>query len=110
MNSTFNIERVAKKARYSTRSKTYIRFIEQNEDVEPMFTKDFFCEHPEINVFKWKCKKCGNVFESKCWEHASLNMPKIARCLKCYPLNCRESKTENEVCKYVKSVCNDKVF
>ena len=85
----------------STRwSKIYDSLLEDNDDVQPLFTKDYFCLHGN-EVLKWKCRKCGNVFEAKYKDHATQNMKKAARCLKCYPLNCRESKTENEVCMFL---------
>ena len=30
--------------------------------------------------------------------------------MNCYPLNCRESKSENEVCKYLRSICDEEIL
>lgn len=58
--------------------------------IEPLFSTEDF----EFNkILTWKCKKCGNIFQSKYdnnWEHR-------ARCLKCFPLLNGESNCEKEI-------------
>lgn len=62
--------------------------------VEPLFSLDDFKNKEELS---WKCKKCGNIFQSK----YDYNWPNRARCLKCFPLLCGESNSEKEICKFL---------
>lgn len=62
--------------------------------VTPLFTKE---ELESTSILKWKCKKCGNIFESKYdynWKHR-------ARCLKCFPLLNGESESEKEIKQFL---------
>lgn len=45
--------------------------------------------------YKWKCLKCGNVFEDHLCSH-------IPRCLKCHPLLSGKSKKEQELVEFCK--------
>lgn len=83
----------------------YSRVILANCSVEPLFTKEEFIASP-FGQLHWRCKTCGNEFYAKRYEHCSVNMMMLARCLKCYPLNCPQSKTETCVFDFVKSICN----
>lgn len=78
--------------------------------VEPMFTKE---EYNGINckqVYRWKCLKCGNEFESRIYitefDEQDRMMP---RCLVCHPYMAGESSMENEVLEFVKSIYNGKI-
>ena len=77
-----------------------------NDFVTPLFKFTDLDFHTYRNIeLKWKCKKCGNIFKSKIFEHQS----HIARCLKCFPLHPQTSKAEIEIVNYIKTFYNDEI-
>lgn len=75
--------------------------------VVPLFDVDKYngCSHGQ--VFKWKCVKCGNQFESKIQTTNHLKENRyVPRCLVCYPYveNCFKSNLENEVIDYINNI------
>lgn len=86
----------------------YDKVILADINVEPLFTKEDFIASP-FGQLHWRCRKCGNEFYAKRYEHCSANMMMLARCLKCYPLNCPQSKTETCVFDFVKSICTGRI-
>lgn len=92
-------------AKKSYMQKTF-ESLKLNDFVTPMFKFTDLDFHTYRNVkLKWKCKKCGNIFKSKIFEHQS----HIARCLKCFPLHPQTSKAEMEIVNYIKTFYNDEI-
>ena len=100
---------IVKKMTSKKLSDSYDYLIFRNADVEPLFSKEHFIEHP-FDELQWRCKRCGNVFYAKRHEHHSANMYKLARCLRCYPLHGTASRTETQVYEFVKSIYDGKVI
>lgn len=78
-------------------------------EVEPLFTVDEYCQKTPLTQFKWRCKKCGNVFVSQltiAWAN-NYDDGQVARCLNCHPLNLGKSEKRREVIKYVNSLTHD---
>lgn len=47
------------------KTNTFKWILENDKDIEPMFTLDEWLEHASCDrkhVYTWKCKKCGKVF------------------------------------------------
>ena len=75
------------------------KFIEQG--ITPLFSKTEYNGYNKI--YKWKCNKCGNIFESKIYttghnEECQL----LPHCWKCYPRLSGESKVELELLDFIK--------
>ncbi len=94
---------------------SYDRFVERWKDyVVPMFSKEEyagFAGRSHGTVYKWKCVKCGNMFEQHIHETGNvfLYMP---RCWRCYP-NMNEqgqSYKEKEVFEFVKSIYDGEII
>lgn len=84
------------KAKYKRCKSKYDNLILSNEIAEPLFTFEEYITN--INAkFKWKCKKCGDIFECGVYEH----QPYVARCLKCNPLSSTHSKNETAIIKFL---------
>ena len=89
----------------------YDKIVERfNGKVEPMFTRE---EYKGINCrqkYRWKCLKCGNEFESHIhitdFDEQDRMMP---RCLNCHPYLKGESRMENEVFEFIKSIYDGKI-
>ena len=63
------------------------------------------------NVYKWKCKKCGNEFKD--YIHKTMHIreiPYLPRCLNCYPYLAGESKQEKELLNFIKEIYKDKII
>lgn len=69
----------------------------------PLFEKKDY--HGKNNVYKWKCVKCGNKFESRiyCTGHMKNVDWFLPRCLNCYPLYKGESQKERELLEFCKN-------
>jgi hypothetical protein len=59
--------------------------------VEPLFTKEEYKGNDYEHDYKFKCLKCGNIFEGK------LYSGRIPRCYICNPKLSRTSKAEKEI-------------
>jgi len=86
------------------RTKFYNGVICKNEFVEPLFSLSDYLENAN-STLKWKCKKCGDIFECKKYEHQS----HLARCLKCYPLLSGSSTAEKDLAIFIKNLGLDVV-
>ena len=69
--------------------------------ITPLFPKEEYNGYNKI--YKWKCNKCGNIFESKIYttghnEECQL----LPHCWKCYPRLSGESKVELELLDFIK--------
>ena len=90
-----------------TQKKKYFNeVIMHNQAVEPLFTEDEWVERSgwseSTHKFKWRCKKCGNVFEgSVVYGH-----PALARCYRCNPVLQTVSNAEREVAAFICSLGN----
>ena len=77
----------------------------------PLFEK---CDLDKIRsnkVYKWKCVKCGNEFESHI--HKTMHIeefPYLPRCLNCYPYLSGYSNLEKEVLEYIKSIYSGEII
>lgn len=74
--------------------------------VIPLFTQEEYNGWKKGQVYKWKCVKCGNEFESKIQTNRLPGIDcLIPRCLKCYPkVNFKYSLEEKQVLDYVKHI------
>lgn len=85
--------------------KTYNRFQRWKDYVVPLFTVEEYTGWNRGQVYRWKCVKCGNVFEQSIhttWiDRKATNLP---RCLNCYPHNTNSSCLEKEITDFVKSI------
>ncbi|MBR4316816.1 MAG: hypothetical protein IKP65_07650 [Alphaproteobacteria bacterium] len=78
--------------------------------VEPLFDEN---EYDGVNdvVYKWKCVKCGNVFEQHIHKtQMNGDFCYIPRCLKCYPYVAGYSYMEKDVLNFIKSIYDGKII
>lgn len=93
---------VIRKSHVSNLKNSYRNCILGNSYSDPMFSEDYFIQnYTRDHVFKFRCKKCGLVFESTHFgsEHD--------RCPKCYPKN--SSHIEKEVAEFMSSFYHGKM-
>lgn len=83
----------------TNKTKRYNRVISNNKFVVPLFTLEEYLANPD-NVFKWQCKKCGDIFESTVFEHQKY----VAQCEKCYPISEPYSKMEKDIEEWLKTI------
>lgn len=85
-------------ARISKRKSSFENFIKNCKYDEPMFTLDEYLKCDKHDILKFKCKKCGNIFESHHYDgHHN-------RCPICYPVNISNSLSEIEISNYIKDL------
>lgn len=78
---TFQTQQCIDKMTYARRSIAWKRIIADISNYIPMFTEDeFMHNYTNSTYWKWKCAKCGNVFESR---HDDGHH---AVCRVCYPI------------------------
>jgi len=70
--------------------------------VKPMFNSEDYTIASEN--YKWKCKKCGNIFES------NLSNSKIPRCNKCFPNIYGTSYSEQQVSMFIESFYSGEII
>ena len=59
------------------------------------------------HIFKFRCKKCGNIIYSN-FQHFNVNGERhVCRCRRCFPTIHTRSVGENEVFEFCKSICID---
>ena len=99
----WHLDEVKMKSKLRRRKSRYDNVILPNEIAEPLFTFEEYVS--DVNArFKWKCRKCGEVFECGVFEH----QPYVARCLKCNPLSSSHSKNESAIVEFLKmNGCED---
>jgi hypothetical protein len=88
--------------KYERAKMSYENIILKNEYDSPMFSLEEYTLNRRTgkNKLKFRCKKCGNTFESvHCDGHHS-------KCPKCFPVERSFSNEEKDVVKFLKSVCN----
>ena len=57
------------------------------EYIEPLFTFEDYSGYSKNQIYKWKCKKCGNEFEQHLYHTKIFNIStRVPRCLNCYPI------------------------
>ena len=94
---------------------SYDRLSERWKDyVVPMFSKEEYsgiAVKTRGKIYKWKCVKCGNVFEQHVHETGNifLYMP---RCWHCYPNMNKQGQSykEKEVLDFVKSIYDGEII
>jgi len=82
----------------------YDRMVAKWKDyVIPLFTQDEYLGFRNHKAYKWKCVKCGNIFEQKLYvTDFSLIDRYVPRCLKCYPRLSGFSKSEKNLLEFIK--------
>jgi len=83
-----------------------------NEYVIPLFEKNELETLRSPKIYKWKCVKCGNEFESKIYTTAHIHKKKFRycpRCLNCYPKQGVISNEEIDLANSIKQKFNDVV-
>ena len=71
--------------------------------ITPLFSKKEYDGYNKI--YKWKCNKCGNEFESKIYPtHHNKACQYLPHCWKCYPRLSGESKDELELFDFIKEL------
>ena len=88
---------------------TWRRVNDQSLDAVPLFTFDDVANKTPLTVFKWKCKRCGSVFESPIDFARARCGGKLARCLKCFPVPYKKSSKQCDVYSFVKSIYSGEV-
>lgn len=76
-----------------------------NEYVIPLFDKNELEALRSPKIYKWKCIKCGNEFESKLYTTAHIHKKKFRycpRCLNCYPKQGIISNEEIDLANIIK--------
>lgn len=75
----------------------------QSKFVDPLFDCDYFVKNHKGKL-KWKCKKCGKIFET-IDDNCVLNMPLFVRCCDCYPLKTQQtSKYEDDIITFLRQL------
>lgn len=93
----WHLDEVKLKSKLRRCKSKYDNIILPNEIAEPLFTFEEYVS--DVNArFKWKCRKCGEVFECGVFEH----QPYVTRCLKCNPLSSFHSKNESAIVEFLK--------
>ena len=76
-----------------------------DKEYAPAFTYEEFISNPTENVWKWKCNRCGNVFEALYHDGGH------HRCYTCYPnTTCGTSLAEQQLAEYVQTLTHSKVY
>lgn len=104
------------KSRITRRTKYYNEKYTNNPEVN-MITpfEEYMKMNTKKDVFRWKCSKCGNEFDStidfnwalaKVFKRDNLSHS-YARCEHCHPYNKEYSQGEIELKEYVEEVCKN---
>lgn len=93
----FKTEECLRRSAIATARKSYRNFIENNDFDIPMFSEDDYANRiDEHAMLKFKCKKCGNIFEA--WHHDGHHR----HCPKCYPH--KISEPERKIAEFLKQL------
>ena len=88
-------------------SRAWKRIQKWKNHIIPLFT---FQEYEGYNkIYKWKCVKCGNIFEQKIYTTGLGESRTIPRCQICYP-NHASSIVEKELLNFIKSIYQGKII
>lgn len=89
-----------------TRIEKYINYLKTSDRLKglvyPLFSSDDYTTGHRHNLYSFKCKKCGDVFQD------NIDDGRIPRCKKCFPLD-STSIFEYEVQEFVKLIMFDEV-
>lgn len=94
---------ILEKTKTGNRRKSW-RFISSNAMVEPLITEDEYLNIDDItkdNAIKFRCRTCGEVFES--WWYAGHSRP----CPKCFPCG-GYSNVEIQIYEFIREVSKDR--
>ena len=96
-------EQFKKKIQRTKALKKYKKF-QQNSKIVPMFDFDEFFKNKNNYHFryKWKCLKCGNIFQDFINKNRIPIFGSFARCLICNPILQLTSKGEIELSDFIK--------
>lgn len=100
---------VTQKIQNSRRKTIYQRYVDKfSEFVYPLFTESEYMDRNK--VYRWKCKRCGNQFESKIYTtNFDEQLCDVPRCLKCFPYIHGFSRIQKQVFQYIRSIYNGKI-
>lgn len=96
-----------------TRKSNFYNILCSDKNIIPLFTKEEYINGDKNTTFKWKCLKCGNVFESKFNYNFKclVNKDYHVRCCNCFPYKeFSVSDSENEVYDFIKSIYNGTII
>jgi hypothetical protein len=70
----------------------------------PLFSRNDY--YGGNKIYKWKCVKCGNTFESKIYSTGHLDKVDryLPRCLNCYPKHIRSFKKRKRIIKILSTI------
>ena len=94
------------------RNKLWSTITSWNEYVIPLFEKNELETLRSPKIYKWRCVKCGNEFESKIYTTAHIHKKKFRycpRCLNCYPKQGVISNEEIDLANSIRQKFNDVV-
>jgi hypothetical protein len=70
----------------------------------PLFTKEEYINTDRINLYKFECKSCSDIFS----DH--IDGGHLPRCLKCNPIEYEKTSiAEKEIVDYIKSITNESI-
>ena len=93
-----NLQTAKDHAKAARRKKQFESFI--NSNVQPLFSLDEYIASNNGQKLRWKCKLCGNEFESNVYMHQNY----IARCTKCFPLHSSTSSEEKNIAQMLEQL------
>lgn len=101
VSSPFQLNKTIYTNKLRVKTESYNKFIKNNEFDEPVFSlEDYLNRDYNKQQLKFKCKKCGNIFEAAHYDgHHS-------KCPVCYPVSNGISDTEKEILNFLKTNLN----
>lgn len=85
-------------------AKSYQTILGWSEHVIPLFTEDEYHGWKHGEVYRWKCAKCGEEFESDLHVTDICEIQRLPRCMKCHPFMTNESAGEIELKDFIASI------
>lgn len=76
--------------------------------VDSLFTEEEY--HSYNGTYKWKCVKCGNIFEQRIYNTNFNEISMLPRCLNCFPFGNNFSSLEKELADFIKSLTTFKII
>lgn len=76
--------------------------------VEPLFSENEY--HSYNGIYKWRCVKCGNIFEQRIYNTNFNEISMLPRCLNCFPFGNNYSSLEKELVDFIKEITNSKII
>lgn len=100
---------VRKKSASTKKRNYYLKSICNDQLVIPLFSIDEYAADRKAS-FSWRCRKCGNVFQSRmCSFKSEEGIISHARCLKCYPLRTASSLEERNFKDWLQQIFGNHV-